>query len=222
VEPFADYGFNASHACAYGYVTYQTAYLMAHHPVEYMAAILTSVKDDKDRKPYYLYACRGMGIEVLPPDVNESDMDFAPAPGDRRAIRYGLSAVRNVGRRRRAGIIEARAQRRAVHVVRRLLPAVEPTSLTKRVLESLIFAGAFDSLGYTRGGMLQQVGSSRVREGVAPIIAERKAEAAGQFSLFGASQRRPGDRGGRRRGARGSELDKRLLLSKRRRCSDSS
>ena len=81
--PFADYGFNASHACAYGLVAYQTAYLMAHHPVAYMAAILTSVKDDKDRKPYYLYACRAMGIEVLPPDVNDSALDFAPA-GERR------------------------------------------------------------------------------------------------------------------------------------------
>ena len=113
IVPFADYGFNASHACAYGYVAYQTAYLMAHHPVEYMAAILTSVKDDKDRKPFYLYACRGMGIEVLPPDVNESDMDFAPAPGDRRAIRYGLSAVRNVGEGAVRAILEARSVRRA-------------------------------------------------------------------------------------------------------------
>ena len=118
IEPFADYGFNASHACAYGYVAYQTAYLMAHHPVEYMAAILTSVKDEKDRKPYYLYACRGMGIEVLPPDVNESDMDFAPGarrpPGDpiravgrpqrrrRRRARASSRRARTAGRSRRS------------------------------------------------------------------------------------------------------------------------
>ena len=108
IEPFADYGFPAAHACAYGFIAYQTAYLMAHHPVEYMAAILTSVKDDKDRKPYYLYACRSMGIDVLPPDVNESDMDFAPAPGERRAIRYGLSAVRNVGEGVVRPILDAR------------------------------------------------------------------------------------------------------------------
>ena len=137
VEPFADYGFNASHACAYGYVTYQTAYLMAHHPVEYMAAILTSVKDEKDRKPYYLYACRGMGIEVLPPDVNESDMDFAPAPGDRRAIRYGLSAVRNVGGGVVQGILEARANGGRFSSFADFCRRVEPTSLTKRVIESL-------------------------------------------------------------------------------------
>jgi DNA polymerase-3 subunit alpha len=213
IEPFADYGFNASHACAYGYVAYQTAYLMAHHPVEYMAAILTSVKDDKDRKPYYLYACRGMGIEVLPPDVNESDMDFAPAPGDRRAIRYGLSAVRNVGGGVVQNILDARASGGPFTSFADVCRRVEPTSLTKRVLESLIFAGAFDSLGYTRGGMVQQVGEQPAFEKVAaPIIAERKAEAAGQFSLFGG-----GD------GAeieidesvlQGDELAKRLLLSK--------
>jgi DNA polymerase III subunit alpha len=215
IEPFADYGFNASHACAYGYVSYQTAYLMAHHPVEYMAAILTSVKDDKDRKPYYLYACRGMQIEVLPPDVNESDMDFAPAPGQRRAIRYGLSAVRNVGGGVVHGILEARATGGPFTSFADFCRRVEPTSLTKRVLESLIFAGAFDSLGYTRGGMIQQVGEQPAFEKVsAPIIAERKAEAAGQFSLFGGG----GD------GAapieidesvlQGEELGKRLLLSK--------
>ncbi len=212
VEPFADYGFNASHACAYGYVAYQTAYLMAHHPVEYMAAILTSVKDDKDRKPYYLYACRGMDIEVLPPDVNESDMDFAPAPGDRRAIRYGLSAVRNVGGGVVAGILEARASGGAFTSFADFCRRVEPTSLTKRVLESLIFAGAFESLGYTRGGMLQQVGEQPAFERVsAPILAERKAEAAGQFSLFG------GEEGVVEIDESvlvGEELDKRLLLSK--------
>ena len=216
IEPFADYGFNASHACAYGYVAYQTAYLMAHHPVEYMAAILTSVKDDKDRKPYYLYACRGMGIEVLPPDVNESDMDFAPAPGDRRAIRYGLSAVRNVGVGVVQGILEARSAGETFTSFPDFCRRVEPTSLTKRVLESLIFAGAFDSLGYTRGGMIQQVGEQPAFEKVsAPILAERKAEAAGQFSLFGGGGN-PDERLAEVDVSvlQGAELDKRLLLSK--------
>jgi DNA polymerase III subunit alpha len=213
IEPFADYGFPAAHACAYGYIAYQTAYLMAHHPVEYMAAILTSVKDDKDRKPYYLYACRGMGIEVLPPDVNESDMDFAPAPGERRAIRYGLSAVRNVGEGVVQAIVDARAAGEPFTSFADFCRRVEPSTLPKRVLEALIFAGAFDSLGYTRGGLVQQVGEQAAWDRVAaPILAERKAEAAGQFSLFG----RPGD------GISevdesilaGPELDKRLLLSK--------
>jgi DNA polymerase III subunit alpha len=175
IEPFADYGFPAAHACAYGFIAYQTAYLIAHHPVEYMAAILTSVKDDKDRKPYYLYACRSMKIEVLPPDVNESDMDFA--------------SFADLCRR------------------------VDPGALTKRVLESLIFAGAFDSLGYTRGGMVQQAGETAAWEKVsAPILAERKAEAAGQFSLFGS-----GDDGLHEVDESvlaGDELAKPLLLSK--------
>jgi DNA polymerase-3 subunit alpha len=180
IVPFADYGFNASHACAYGYVAYQTAYLMAHHPVEYMASILTSVKDDKDRKPYYLYACRGMGIEVLPPDVNGSETDFAPAPGAEPAIRYGLSAVRNVGEGAVAKIIEARGRDGAFTSFSDFCRKVDPGVLTKRVLESLVQAGAFDSLGYTRQGLLQA--QDKVS---GPIVAERKAEAAGQFSLFG-------------------------------------
>ena len=108
MEPFADYGFNASHACAYGYVAYQTAYLKAHHPVEYMSAVLTSVKDDKDRKPFYLNACRLTGLEVLPPDVNESEQDFAPVSSGEPKIRYGLSAVRNVGGGAVQQMIEAR------------------------------------------------------------------------------------------------------------------
>jgi DNA polymerase-3 subunit alpha len=215
IEPFADYGFPAAHACAYGFIAYQTAYLIAQHPVEYMAAILTSVKDDKDRKPYYLYACRSMKIEVLPPDVNESDMDFAPAPGDRRAIRYGLSAVRNVGEGVVQAILDARRSAGPFDSFADVCRRVDPGALTKRVLESLIFAGAFDSFGYTRGGMVQQSGEQAAWEKVAaPILAERKAQAAGQFSLFGTGADGAGlgeiDEGV----LRGDELDKRLLLSK--------
>ncbi len=215
IEPFADYGFPAAHACAYGFIAYQTAYLIAQHPVEYMAAILTSVKDDKDRKPYYLYACRSMKIEVLPPDVNESDMDFAPAPGDRRAIRYGLSAVRNVGEGVVQAVLDARRSGGAFESFADLCRRVDPAALTKRVLESLIFAGAFDSFGYTRGGMVQQSGEQAAWEKVAaPILADRKAQAAGQFSLFGAGTDGAGlgeiDEGV----LLGDELDKRLLLSK--------
>src|SRR5439155_13535953 len=215
IEPFSDYGFPMAHACSYAYVAYQTAYLKAHHPVEYMAAILTSVRDDKDRKPYYLYACRSMKIEVLPPDVNESDMDFAPAPADRRAIRYGLSAVRNVGEGVVQAILDARGSGGPFESFADLCRRVDPGALTKRVLESLIFAGAFDSLGYTRGGMVQQTGEQAAWEKVAaPILAERKAQAAGQFSLFGAGTDGAGlgeiDEGL----LLGDELDKRLLLSK--------
>jgi DNA polymerase-3 subunit alpha len=212
IEPFADYGFPAAHACAYGFIAYQTAYLMAHHPIEYMSAILTSVKDDKDRKPFYLYACRGMEIEVLPPDVNESDMDFAPAPGERRAIRYGLSAVRNVGEGAVRAILDARANGGPFASFADVCKRVDHTVMTKRVLESLILAGAFDGLGYTRGGLIQRSGEQAAWEKVAgPILADRKAEAAGQFSLFGGED---GSTAVDESGLAGPELDKRLLLSR--------
>ena len=207
IVPFADYGFNASHACAYGYVAYQTAYLMAHHPVEYMAAILTSVKDDKDRKPYYLYACRSMDIEVLPPDVNESETDFAPAPVDAPSIRYGLSAVRNVGEGAVTKIIETRRAEGAFTSFSDFCRRVDPSVLTKRVFESLAQAGAFDSLGYTRQGMLQA--HDKVS---APILAERKAEAAGQFSLFGGGEDDAGAGSIDESVLEAEEFDKRTLL----------
>ncbi len=178
MEPFADYGFNASHACAYGYVAYQTAYLKAHHPVEYMSALLTSVKDDKDKKPYYLYACRAMDLEVLPPDVNGSETDFTPTAEG--SIRYGLSAVRNVGEAAVGHIIQARRKAGDFSNFGDFCRKVEPSVLTKRVLESLALAGAFDSLGYSRQGLFEN--QDKVSQ---PILAERKAEAAGQFSLFG-------------------------------------
>jgi DNA polymerase III subunit alpha len=184
IVPFADYGFNASHACAYAYVAYQTAYLKAHHPVEYMSAILTSVKDDKDKKPFYLNACRLMGLEVLPPDVNESELDFAPVPGGEPKVRYGLSAVRNVGSGAVGQIIEARRSRGGFGSFAEFCRKVDPGVLTKKVLESLVLAGAFDSLGYARKALLE--GYEKVS---GPIAAERKAEAAGQYSLFGGGER---------------------------------
>ena len=183
MEPFADYGFNASHACAYGYVAYQTAYLKAHHPVEYMSAVLTSVRDDKDRKPFYLNACRLMGLEVLPPDVNESEQEFAPVASGEPKIRYGLSAVRNVGAGAVQQVISARRAKGAFTGFADFCRKVDPSVLTKKVLESLIYAGAFDSLGYRRRGLVDN------QEKISgPIAAERKAEAAGQFSLFGGGE----------------------------------
>jgi len=205
MEPFADYGFNASHACAYGYVAYQTAYLKHHHPVEYMSAVLTSVKDDKDRKPFYLNACRLMGLEVLPPDVNDSELDFAPAPGDGSKIRYGLSAVRNVGSSAVQQIIDARSRKGGFTAYADFCRKVEPSVLTKKVLESLIYAGAFDSLDYRRRALIES--QEKVS---APIAAERKAEAAGQFSLFGGGDRAATDID--ESVLAGDEFDKRTLL----------
>src|SRR5690348_11923303 len=107
VEPFADYSFNKSHSVGYGFVTYQTAYLKAHWPREYLAALLTSVKANKDQTAVFLNECRQMGIPVLVPDVNESDSDFVVREG---AIRFGLSAVRNVGEGVVAQIVAAREE----------------------------------------------------------------------------------------------------------------
>ena len=183
IEPFADYGFPAAHACAYGYIAYQTAYMKAHHPVEYMSAVLTSVKDDKDRKPFYLNACRLMGLEVLPPDVNESEQNFAPVSSGEPKIRYGLSAVRNVGAGAVQQVIDARRNKGTFDGFADFCRKVDPSVLTKKVLESLIYAGAFDSLGYKRRGLVEN--QEKVS---APIAAERKAEAAGQFSLFGGGE----------------------------------
>ena len=203
IEPFADYGFPAAHACAYGYVAYQTAYLKAHHPVEFMSAMLTSVKDDKDRKPFYLNACRLMGIEVLPPDVNESENDFAPAKsqetGKERAIRYGLSAVRNVGEGAVGQIIDARRAKGAFASFGDFCRKVEPSVLTKRVLESLIFAGAFDSLGYARRALIEN--QDKV-SGPDP----RRAQGRGRGAVLAVRRRLGRHRGGRvgarRRGVR--------------------
>ncbi|MDP9296927.1 MAG: DNA polymerase III subunit alpha, partial [Actinomycetota bacterium] len=212
IEPFADYGFPAAHACAYGYIAYQTAYLKAHHPVEFMSAMLTSVKDDKDKKPYYLNACRLMDVEVLPPDVNESELDFTPAPAGEPKVRYGLSAVRNVGGGAVQQILAARKEKGAFTSFADFCRKVDPGVLTKKVLESLILSGGFDSLGYTRGGMMaKEPEDPAAWEKIsAPISAERKAEAAGQFSLFG---------GGDRAAAEidesvlaGEEFDRRTLL----------
>jgi DNA polymerase III subunit alpha len=178
IQPFAGYSFNRAHAAGYGLVTWQTAYLKAHHPVEYMAALLTSVKDDKDARPKYLGTCRRMGITVLPPDVNDSDSDFTPADGN--SIRYGLSAVRNVGEQVVEAIIAARRERGRFADFFDFCDKVDIGVLNKRVIESLVKAGAFDSLGMPRRGLFE------VHElAVDRVTARKRAEAAGQFSLFG-------------------------------------
>ncbi len=177
ITPFADYGFNASHACAYAYVAYQTAYLKAHHPVEYVSALLTSVRDDKDKKPFYLNAARLMGLRVLPPDVNESQTYFTPTDGD---IRYGLAAVRNVGEGVVQQIIEGRQDGGPFGSFTDFCRRVDPGALHKKCIESLILAGAFDSMGYTRQGLLN--GYEKV---VTPVLSDRRAEALGQESFFG-------------------------------------
>ena len=188
IQPFAGYSFNRAHAAGYSLVTWQTAYLRAHYPVEYMAALLTSVKDDKDARPKYLGSCRRMGITVLPPDVNDSDSDFTPvqaaadqaADGQPRAIRYGLSAVRNVGEHVVEAIVAARRDKGRFTDFFDFCEKVDASVLNKRVVESLIKAGAFDSFGHSRKGLME-IHDKHIDD----VLARKRAEAAGQFSLFG-------------------------------------
>nr|WP_275889340.1 DNA polymerase III subunit alpha [Nakamurella flavida] len=175
--PFSDYAFNKAHSAAYGLVSYWTAYLKANYPSEYMAALLTSVGDDKDKMAIYLAECRSRGITVLPPDVNASEKNFAPVGTD---IRFGLSAVRNVGTGVVASVLAARRDKGAYTDFYDFLDKVDATACNKKVVESLIKAGAFDSLNHPRKGLLMD----HVRA-VDEIIGLKKAEASGQFDLFG-------------------------------------
>ncbi|MFL6161187.1 MAG: DNA polymerase III subunit alpha [Jatrophihabitantaceae bacterium] len=149
--PFSDYAFNKAHSAAYGLLSYWTAYLKAHYPAEYMAALLTSVKDDKDKMAIYLAECRRMGIKVLPPCVNSSDANFTPTDDD---IRFGLSAVRNVGSNVVASIAMSRKEKSPFVDFHDYLRKVDSVACNKRTVEALIKAGAFDSLGHPRKGLL--------------------------------------------------------------------
>src|SRR5690554_3908886 len=151
IEHFTGYGFNKSHSAGYGLVAYQTAYLKAHYPAEYMAALLTATKRDKERTAVYLAECRQMGIEVMVPDVNESDSDFTVHEG---RIRFGLSAVRNVGEGVVEKILEAREEGGPFRSFGDFLDRVDLSVLNKRTVESLIKAGAFDGLGLPRRSLV--------------------------------------------------------------------
>ena len=175
--PFSDYAFNKAHTAGYGLVSYWTAYLKANYPAEYMAALLTSVQDDKDKSAVYLGECRRMGIKVLPPDVNESDAAYTARGSD---IRFGLSAIRNVGDGVVESIIETRRSKGRFTDFHDFIAKVEVSVCNRRVVDSLVKAGAFDSLGHTRKGLVT------VHEIVIDSAVDiKRSEAAGQFDLFG-------------------------------------
>jgi DNA polymerase-3 subunit alpha len=175
--PFSDYAFNKAHTAAYGLVSYWTAYLKANYPAEYMAALLTSVSGDKDKSALYLNECRRMGITVLPPDVNASAATFTPVGGD---IRFGLAAVRNVGTNVVDAIVAARTAKGAFASFSDFLRKVSVNVCNKRVIESLIKAGAFDSLGHPRKGLVLIH-----EQAIDTVIDVKRNEAMGQDSLFG-------------------------------------
>ena len=177
IEPFAGYGFNKAHAACYGLVAYQTAWLKTHYPAEYMAALLTATKRDKDRTAIYLAECRARRIEVLVPDVNQSDMDFSVKEAK---IRFGLSAVRNVGEGVVEKIVDERTRGGPFTDFHDFVGRVDPLALNRRTVESLVKAGAFDSMGYARKSLLL-----RMEEIIDAALERRRNEEMGQFSLFG-------------------------------------
>jgi DNA polymerase-3 subunit alpha len=177
MEHFAGYGFNASHSAAYALIAYRTAYLKAHHPREFMAALLSIEKENTDEVAKYVQECREMGIQVLPPDVNESRGDFAV---EGEAIRYGLAAVKKVGEAALASILEGRGRLGRYVSIAQLCAEVDPRLVNKGVVEALVKAGAFDGFGAPRGRLFAAVDGAMEAAGRAV-----RARASGQESLFG-------------------------------------
>ncbi|MGH2758735.1 MAG: OB-fold nucleic acid binding domain-containing protein, partial [Actinomycetota bacterium] len=179
IQPFAGYSFNRAHSACYGLIAYQTAYLKAHYPVEYLSALLTSVRDSKDEKTKYLGTARKMGVEVLPPDVNLSQSEFAPDPARAECVRFGLAGIRNVGE----GVVEQLlAARRGGDPFKDFFDfcwRVDVAVLNKRTIESMIKAGAFDSMSHERGGLLEVF-----EQIVDQIASARRKESEGYMSLF--------------------------------------
>ncbi|MDX6598758.1 MAG: polymerase subunit alpha, partial [Gaiellales bacterium] len=175
-ERSADYSFNKAHAACYAMIAYRTAYLKANHPGPYMAALISSVMQTKDKVPFYVNACGEMGIEVLPPDVNSSGEDFTVVEG---RIRFGLSAVKGVGEGAVRAMVLAREQGGPFTTLWDFCERVDATQINKRVLESLVKCGGLDSTGATRGAMLAAL------EAAATSGQKAQADAlAGQASIF--------------------------------------
>ena len=189
IQKFAGYGFNKSHAAAYALVTYQTAYLKAHNPTEFMAALLTSEMGNTDKVVRYINECRDLGIKVLPPDVNESDQDFTVTQD---GIRFGLAAIKNVGEGAIEAIIDARKAQGPYITFFDFCHRVDVRKLNKRALECLIKAGAFDSTGAGRAQLAAVLDRT-----VDQAMAAQRAESRGQTSIFAAFES-PDGQGGRR------------------------
>jgi DNA polymerase-3 subunit alpha len=177
MEYFAGYGFNKSHSTAYALVAYQTAWLKAHHPRHFMAALLTSERENTDNIVKYIAECRAMGIPVLPPDLNRSGVDFTVEPD---GLRFGLGAVKNVGEGAVDLILKARGRLGRIGSLAALCSEVDLRLANKRVIESLIKAGAMDALGPTRAALC--AGVDRAMESAQKARSDRET---GQAGLFG-------------------------------------
>src|SRR5437867_3130326 len=176
MEEFAGYGFNKSHSCAYALLAYQTAFMKAHYPVEFMAALLTSETGNADRQVKYINEARGMSISILPPDVNESDLYFTPVG---ESIRFGLAAIKNVGENTAKAILQTRGERGPFTALFDFCERIDSRFLNKRVFESLIKSGALDSLG-PRESML-----ASVDEAIGALQRASRIRESGQHGLFG-------------------------------------
>jgi DNA polymerase-3 subunit alpha len=183
MEQAQDYSFNKSHAACYALIAYRTAWLKAHHPKEYMAALISSVMNTKDRVPFYVNACNEMGVEVLPPDVNSSECDFAVVEGK---IRFGLNAVKNVGDAAARAIVHAREQGGPFVSLWDFTERVDPQVANKRALESLVKCGALDSTGGSRRGMLEAL-----EHALSHGQRAQNDRLIGQSSLFGEADGKP-------------------------------
>lgn len=179
---FAEYCFNKSHSAAYGMLTYQTAYLKANYPVEYMTALLSSVLDDQDKIKYYMSECKKLGIQIMPPDINLSGVNFT-ADIKNNSIRFGLAAIKNVGVQAVNGIIRARSEEGIFNSLLDFCNRIDLRVVNKKTLESLIKSGAFDSLKETRKQMIESL------EEIVSLAQKRKEIiSSGQLNLFGSSE----------------------------------
>jgi DNA polymerase-3 subunit alpha len=176
MEEFAGYGFNKSHSCAYALLAYQTAYMKTHYPVEFIAALLTSETGNAEKAVKYINEARGMGISILPPDVNESDLYFTPVG---EAIRFGLAAIKNVGENTAKAIRDSRLSGGEFKTLYDFCERIEPRFLNKRVFESLIKSGAVDSLG-PREAM-----AASIDDALASLQRASRLRESGQHGLFG-------------------------------------
>jgi DNA polymerase-3 subunit alpha len=177
VEPFAGYGFNKSHAAAYGWISYQTAYLKANHPIAYFAALMTSVKDKTDKLVEYIEEAKKLGVPVLPPDINESLVDFAVVGSQ---IRFGLAAIKGVGEAAVRSILATRTEGGKFVDFFDCARRVDPKAVNRKVYEALIKCGAFDTLPGNRAQLLDALDAAL--EGATRAARDREM---GQFSLFG-------------------------------------
>ncbi len=158
IEKFAGYGFNKSHSAAYAMITFQTAYLKAYYPNEFMAALLTSDKDNTDKVVRYIDEAKRMGIEISPPDINDSELEFSAITKDEKnVIVFGLGAIKGVGEAAVISILEAREEGGAFSSMQDFVNRIDPQKVNKKVIESIIKAGGFDSFGYSRKALLDQV-----------------------------------------------------------------